>query len=114
MKKGRITHIVTLVSVTILFLLGAVVITAQDNLLTNPGFEDSFRTVSGDQPRSVAQGWTPYHIARTGDMPSFQNTQPKYIASSAANSEGIQPRIRSGNDAQIYYSFFETHDGAVY
>src|SRR5688572_4644512 len=81
------------------------------NLLQNPGFEAGFVTVSGDQPRSVATGWLPWHAPRTEGMDSFQNIQPKYIAASAANAEGIFPRIRSGSNAQIYYSFFETHDG---
>ena len=80
-----------------------------DNLLTNPGFELEFVNMSGDQPRDVALGWLPWHVARTADMPSFQNVQPKYepVAPNSA-------RVRSGNNAQQYFSFFETHEGGIY
>jgi LysM repeat protein len=84
------------------------------NLLTNSGFESNFLTVTGDQPRNVATGWVPWNVARTSGMASFQNIQPKYVAASEANGRGITPRIRSGSNAQIYYSFFETHDGGIY
>ena len=88
---------------------------AQDeNLLTNPGFEDAFVTEGNDELRTVATGWHPWHIARTDDMPSFQNARPYYIGSTTANASGILPRVRSGSQSQIYYSFFETHDGGIY
>ncbi len=86
----------------------------EQNLLSNPGFENGFTTLQGEQPRNVAIGWTPWNASRTGSMPSFQNVQPKYIAASTASANGVVPRIRSGQDAQIYYSFFETHDGGIY
>jgi len=101
--------------VAVLFILGISPIAAQEtNLLTNPGFEDGFTSRSGDAPINVALSWEPWHVPRTSGMPSFQNVQPKYIASSAANAEGIFPRTRNGSDAQIYYSFFDTHDGGLY
>lgn len=83
------------------------------NLLTNPGFEPPFQTLSGEPPRVVAQGWTPWHIS--GDGTSFSElVQPEYYpASDDTNGLGI-PRIRSGNDAQQYYTFFATHTGGVY
>ncbi|MDQ7026076.1 MAG: LysM peptidoglycan-binding domain-containing protein [Anaerolineae bacterium] len=85
------------------------------NLLTNCGFEDGFRTVAGSNPRSVATGWEPWNAARTADMPTFQNTQPTYFASSNAASQGAVPRNREGGaDSQVYFSFFETHDAGVY
>lgn len=87
---------------------------SEQNLLKNSGFEEGFRTVSGDaQPRSVANDWQPWNVPPSGNA-SFQNAPPKYIAASGASGVGILPRIRTGDDAQIYYSFFETHDAGVY
>lgn len=99
---------------TSIMLAGSLRVQAQENFLINPGFESGFVDVGGDQPRSVGSGWTPWNAARTADMPSFQNAQPIYIAASAAPSQGITPRIRTGSNAQIFYSFFETHDAGVY
>jgi LysM repeat protein len=114
MTKRSITRWIVLVALLTLIIQGTGVIAQEQNLLTNPGFESGFTTVAGDQPRSVANGWVPWHAPRTASMASFQNTQPKYIAASAANAQSIFPRIRSGSNSQIYYSFFETHDGGVY
>ncbi len=111
---GITRRLLRLLPVLLLLVAGNVLAQTGQNLLTNPGFETGFVTVAGEQPRSVANGWTPWNAARTASMPSFQNAQPKYIAASAANAQNIVPRVRSGNDAQIYYSFFETHDGGVY
>lgn len=83
---------------------------AQDeNLLTNGGFEGSFATQSGDQPRQVADSWVAWHVPATDDMPSFQNAAPKYQPVSPDSS-----RIRTGSNAQLYFSFFETHEGGIY
>lgn len=114
MSKLRMTRMVIVVALMMVLSTSAILVQGQENLLQNPGFENGFITVSGEQPRSVAIGWTSFHMPRTSGMPSFQNAQPKYIAASAASGQGIQPRIRSGSDAQIYYSFFETHDGGIY
>ncbi|MFQ3657407.1 MAG: LysM peptidoglycan-binding domain-containing protein [Anaerolineae bacterium] len=86
----------------------------QQNLLVNGGFEAGFASLAGPAPRNVATGWTPWHAPRTATMPSFQNATPKYLAASAANANGIVPRIRTGSDAQIFYAFYETFDGGIY
>src|SRR5688500_1137694 len=57
------------------------------NLLENCGFEEGFRSVAGATPRSVATGWQPWNAPRTDDMPTFQNVQPTYFASSVASSQ---------------------------
>lgn len=81
------------------------------NLLTNPGFEAPFETFEGSPPRQVAQGWLPWHIG--GGQSASENVPPEYYpASDVANGLGV-PRIRSGNDAQQYHSFFATHDGGI-
>jgi len=102
---------VLFISLTISLLLSISFATAQDNdnLLTNPGFEGSFTTNPGDQPRQVADGWTAWHVPATDDMPSFQNAAPKYQPVAPDSS-----RIRSGSNAQLYFSFFETHEGGLY
>ncbi len=103
----------TLYKVTLLAILMLIIswvpASAQDNLLTNPGFEGDYVSYDGIAPRMVAQGWTPWHVPRTADMPSYQNIQPKYEATAPDAT-----RIRSGSNAQHYYSFFEAHDGGVY
>lgn len=82
------------------------------NLLTNPGFEQPFATLSGTPPRQVAQGWTPWHVG--GGASTSENIQPEYYpASDVTNGLGV-PRIRSGNNAQQYHTFYATHDGGVY
>src|SRR5215218_8364101 len=84
---------------------------AQSNLLKNPGFEDGFAAVAAGQ---VATNWTPWNAPRTAEMPSYQNGQPVYLAATNANAQGVFPRVRSGSNSQIYYSFYETHDGGLY
>lgn len=89
-----------------------VALQAQANLLTNPGFEQPFSTLTGTPPRQVAQGWTPWHIS--GGQSASENIQPEYYpASDSTNGLGV-PRIRSGSDAQQYFTFFATHDGGLY
>ena len=86
-----------------------------NNLLTNCGFEDGFRTVAGTSSRSVAVDWEAWNAPRTADMSDFQNVQPDYFASSAAAAQGAIPRNREGgSDAQVYFSFFATHDAGIY
>lgn len=99
------------VCLTLCFSIGISVIQSQEavNLLANGGFEDGFTSQSGDQPRQVADGWTAWHVPPTDEMPSFQNAAPKYQPVAPDSS-----RVRSGSDAQVYFSFFETHEGGVY
>ena len=81
---------------------------AQDNLLTNPGFEPPFEPVTGVVPGQIAQGWNPWFVVDS-DM-----LQPEYYsASDTTNGMGV-PRIRSGSDAQQYFSFFSAHTAGVY
>jgi len=111
MKYSSARTSLLLVMAVCVLLFGGIATQAQDNLLDNPGFEGTFTTVAGG---TVAASWTPWHVPRTGDMPTFQNAQPIYVSSADAAILGITPRVRSGNNAQIYYSFFETHDGGIY
>lgn len=105
------TYKVFFISLTIclLFSLNIVIAQDSDNLLANAGFEGGFTTQSGDQPRQVAESWTAWHVPATDEMPSFQNASPKYQPVSPDSS-----RIRTGSNAQLYFSFFETHEGGIY
>ncbi|QPC81136.1 LysM peptidoglycan-binding domain-containing protein [Phototrophicus methaneseepsis] len=99
----------------LLFSFSVTTIQGQDNnLLTNPGFEDAFVARENEELLTVANGWEPWHMPHTADMPDYQNARPYYIGSTTANAMGILPRVRSGNQSQIYYSFYETHDGGIY
>ncbi len=97
----------------IVLLLGITSISAQDdeeNLLTNPGFEEPFVAQGGSPVRMVAQGWTPWHLPRTDDMPDYANRQPVY-----ALATDDEPRIWEGEMAQLMYNnTWYTHIGGVY
>jgi LysM repeat protein len=111
--KGTRTFQILFVSWLLLLLVWTTAHAQAGNLLTNPGFEPPFQTVSGEPPRVVAQGWTPWHI--TGSGTSFSELiQPEYYPASDTESGLGIPRIRSGNDAQQYQTFFATHTGGVY
>jgi LysM repeat protein len=109
-----VSHVKALVGLLLLVLSAFSINAQQQNLLVNGGFEAGFASLAGPAPRNVATGWTPWHAPRTATMPSFQNATPKYLAASAANANGIVPRIRTGSDAQIFYAFYETFDGGIY
>ncbi|PJF28192.1 MAG: hypothetical protein CUN53_01260 [Phototrophicales bacterium] len=99
----------------ILLLVGLLPVSAQgNNLLTNPGFEAPFNMVAGSPPRQVAQGWTPWHVPAASGMSASENVQPEYYPATDTNNGLGAPRVRSGSDAQQYFSFFATHVGGVY
>ncbi len=114
MKNAGSGRKYALILVAVLWLMGISTQAQETNLLVNGGFEAGFTSLAGTQPRSVATGWTPWNAPRTASMASYQNTSPKYFAASAANANGVVPRVRSGSDAQIYYAFYETFDGGIY
>ena len=86
-----------------------ILISAQsDNLLRNPSFETPFVDKGGEIPREVANGWEAWHVAAAPDQPDFENTQPEYYEATR------EDRVRSGEQAQRYESFFATHTGGVF
>ena len=110
MRKTAFHRITLIVLISAILLLGWASVEAQgENLLTNPGFEDPYPTFDGAPVRRVANGWVPWHVLATADMPTFQNAQPEY-----APAAPDRARIRNGNNAQLYFSFFATHDGGIY
>ena len=83
------------------------------NLLTNPGFEGSFTSYTDATPaRQVAQGWVPWFIG--GGQSASENVYPEFYPASDVSDGLGKPRIRSGNEAQQYFSFFATHDAGIY
>jgi len=113
MKRLFTNQIARLLWLLLTLLLVTGIVSAQNqNLLTNPGFEQPFATVAGSPPRQVAQGWSPWNIG--GGQSASENVQPEYYpASDVSDGLGV-PRIRNGSDAQQYHSFFATHDGGLY
>ncbi len=84
------------------------------NLLTNPGFEPPFTPMTGAVPGEVAQGWTPWHLPAEAGMTNSDNVQPEYYRASDTVNGMPLAQIRTGNDAQQYFSFFATHTGGLY
>ncbi len=113
MKRLFTNQIARLLWLLLTLVLVTGIVSAQNqNLLTNPGFEQPFSTVAGTPPRQVAQGWSPWNIG--GGQSASENVQPEYYpASDVTDGLGV-PRIRNGSDAQQYHSFFATHDGGLY
>lgn len=98
--------------VVLLLLSGVFTVGAQDeevNLLTNGGFETPYVDAAGNPARQVATGWEPWHVPRSANMSTSENTQPEY-----APTAPDVTRIRSDDDAQKIFTSFFTFDGGVY
>jgi LysM repeat protein len=100
--------------ICLVLLLVALPVQAQgQNLLTNPGFEGSFTSYTDATPtRLVAQGWVPWYIG--GGQSASENVYPEYYPASDVSNGLGEPRIRSGNEAQQYFSYYATHDAGIY
>jgi LysM repeat protein len=86
------------------------------NLLRNPGFEETpFSTIAATSTTPVMQlapGWERWHFG--GGSNASQNVEPEYYpASDSSNGLGV-PRIRNGSEAQQYLTFFATMDAGIY
>jgi LysM repeat protein len=75
------------------------------NLLTNGGFEEPFSQFANYQTAVVANGWTPWWVWGGGTV----NRQPEYQPAAPYSN-----RVRSGGNAQKYFSFYGTHTAGVY
>ena len=96
----------TLITALILVILSSVATHAQEeNLLENPGFESGFTG-------GVASGWESW-VASDENAPGFQEV-PEFIQGTAASDNGLIPQVRSGSDAQAFFSFFASHDAGIY
>lgn len=93
----------------VLFVTSLSVFAQETNLLSNPGFENPYVTIPGNPDMLVAQGWSPWYNPRTENMETFRNAQPQFRGTAPDTT-----RIRSGDNAQLLFSTWLTHDGGVY
>lgn len=106
--KGITSLIVGLLLVATLLPSGPLAVSAQgDNLLQNGGFEGDYVTVRGDVTKQVATGWEPWNVSVGTDASSGLNREPEY--GPAPNN-----RVRSGEAAQEYNTFFAPHDAGLF
>jgi LysM repeat protein len=86
----------------------AVVAQGTEELLQNGGFEGTYVAVGGDPNLTVAPNWQPWNLPPPPEADSSAiNQTPDYQAAP-------ENRVRSGNAAQFYQTFFATHDGGVF
>ena len=93
------------------------------NLLQNPSFEGEYSAWEPpdghpDCPAGIcttaqmAEHWTPYWRSHDPDDPPWIIVNPEY---KPAESVFVNPpRVRSGDRAQQYFSFFTTHEAGFY
>lgn len=105
LSLGLVLTIVIFVSIGIGY-------TQDDNLLENPDFEGGFREVAGFTSAQIANGWEAW-VADDTNAPDFQ-FEPLYIPIVQTNSAGYIPHVRNGDEAQVYYSPYSTHDAGIY
>ncbi len=106
----RIVFRLTLASIIMLFALGLsparpAAAYQGGNLLQNPGFEGSYIAINGDSTLRVASNWQPWSLPQGAS--SAINQRPEYKPAPAN-------RIRSGQAAQEYNTFYATHTGGLY
>jgi len=110
MQQGIVMRLMLCV-VLVVTLVGVIQpVTAQDseNLLQNGGFEGTYIAIGGDPSLQVAPNWQPWNLPPPpGSQSSAVNLRPDYQPAPAN-------RVRSGNAAQEYNTFFATHDGGVF
>ncbi|GJM41060.1 MAG: hypothetical protein DHS20C20_13420 [Ardenticatenaceae bacterium] len=101
---------------------------AGTNLIANPSFEGDYpvyimpapghpdcQTWFDDQPNQfcervkLADDWHPYWLD-TPRTENWMNIQPEYVPSLPHEQP---PRVRSGDKAQHYFSFWSTHEGGM-
>ena len=81
------------------------------NVLTNPGFEESFTVRDGDQFVRVAEGWAPWHSEAEGeDAFTWELIQPEYQSASDTDESS---HIREGEYSQLLRSFYATFDAGL-
>lgn len=82
------------------------------NLLYNGGFENEFHLYQGRSALLVADGWTPWWVPQQSPPdPAWKNRRPEW---KRATLDVDAARIRNGESAQQYFSFWGTHIGGIY
>lgn len=82
---------------------------AQDNLLTNPGFEGQFSPWNNIGELQVAAGWTPWWIEDPNHDPTWARPEWK-----KAEGQFYPNRVREGATSQQYFTFYKSHYGGMY
>ena len=96
---------------------------ATDNLLRNPSFEGQYDSytppvVIPDCPwgicmsAQVAPDWTPYWRSHDENDPSHIYRMPEWKAATTDFTD--PPRVRSGEQAQQWFTFYGTHEAGIY
>lgn len=96
---------------------------ATDNLLINPSFEGEYDSYTPpvlipDCPWGIcmsaqmADGWTPYWKSHDNDGPSHLYRMPEWKAATTHFTN--PPRVRSGERAQQWFTFYSTHQAGIY
>lgn len=88
-------------------------VAAQENLLSNSGFEEGFHVQGAAQEVSVANGWTAWWV-----QGSRQQTNQGYLVRPEYKAEdgnlfGYR-RVHSGQFAQKFFNSFSTHDSGLF
>ncbi|MCK5922483.1 MAG: LysM peptidoglycan-binding domain-containing protein, partial [Methylococcales bacterium] len=79
------------------------------NLLENPGFENGFFSWNNVPELQVAHGWTPWWIEDANHNPVWRRPEWK-----PAVGQFYPNRVRSGEFAQQYFTFFGSHYAGIY
>ncbi|MCD4684348.1 MAG: LysM peptidoglycan-binding domain-containing protein [Anaerolineae bacterium] len=74
------------------------------NLLQNPGFEEPYVTLNGEDTLRLASSWQPWYLEDDG--PTSNNARPEYKPAPAN-------RVKTGASAQEFNTFFATHTAGV-
>lgn len=93
------------------------------NLLTNPSFEGQYSSYvppdgHPDCPQGIcttaqmAEGWTPWWRSHDPADPGYIIRNPEYKPAESVFTD--PPRVRSGDRAQQYFTFFATHEAGFY
>jgi len=82
------------------------------NLLYNGGFENEFHLYRDKSALLVADGWTPWWVPQQNPPdPAWKNRRPEWKRATL----NVDPlRMRNGESAQQYFSFWGTHIGGIY
>jgi hypothetical protein len=82
------------------------------NLLFNGGFENEFHLYANKDGLHLADGWSPWWVDQIKNVdPAWKNRRPEYKRA----VQLIDPsRIRSGDSAQQYFTFWGTHIGGLF
>ena len=82
---------------------------AQQNLLTNAGFEGAFNQFANFRTAIMAEYWSPWWRPQAAGDPNWKSRMPEYKAAAPYSN-----RIHSGANAQQLFTFYGTHIGGIY